>query len=34
LHQRLLVKTDAAGAINWSRASVDGSHIRALLGAY
>jgi len=33
LHQHLLVKLNAAGAINWSRASVDGSHIRALLGA-
>ncbi len=32
LHQRLLVKLNAAGAINWSRASVDGSHVRALLG--
>ena len=33
LHQRLLIKLNTAGAINWSRASVDGSHIRALLGA-
>ncbi len=32
LHQRLLTKLNAAGAIDWSRASVDGSHIRALLG--
>jgi transposase len=32
LHQQLLKKLNAAGAINWSRASVDGSHIRALLG--
>jgi transposase len=32
LHQRLLEKLNAAGAIDWSRAIVDGSHIRALLG--
>jgi transposase len=32
LHQQLLVKLNAAGAIDWSRAAVDGSHIRALLG--
>ena len=32
LHQRLLTKLNAAGAIDWSRASVDGSHVRALLG--
>jgi transposase len=32
LHQQLLVKLNAAGAINWSRAAVDGSHVRALLG--
>jgi transposase len=32
LHQRLLVKLNAAGAIDWSRAAVDGSHVRALLG--
>ena len=32
LHQQLLVKLNAAGAIDWSRASLDGSHIRALLG--
>lgn len=30
LHQRLLNKLNAASAIDWSRASVDGSHIRAL----
>lgn len=32
LHQQLLVKLNAAGAIDWSRAAVDGSHVRALLG--
>ena len=32
LHQRLLTKLNAAEAINWSRAAVDGSHVRALLG--
>jgi hypothetical protein len=31
-HQRLLEKLNAAGAIDWSRAAVDGSHVRALLG--
>jgi transposase len=33
LHERLLIKLNAAGVIDWSRAVVDGSHIRALLGA-
>ena len=32
LHRKLLVKLNAAGAIDWSRAVVDGSHVRALLG--
>ncbi len=32
LHQKLLVKLNAVGAIDWSRAAVDGSHIRALWG--
>jgi transposase len=32
LHQKLLVKLNAAGAVDWSRAVVDGSHVRALLG--
>ena len=32
LHHRLLTKLNAAGAIDWSRAAVDGSHVRALLG--
>jgi transposase len=33
LHERLLIKLNAAGVIDWSRAVVDGSHIRALWGA-
>src|SRR3954447_12596089 len=33
LHQKLLEKLNAAGAIDWSRAAVDGGHVRALLGA-
>ena len=33
LHHKLLIKLNAAGAIDWSRAAVDGSHVRALLGA-
>jgi transposase len=32
LHERLLIKLNAAGAIDWSRAAVDGSHVRGLLG--
>ncbi len=32
LHQKLLIRLNAAGQIDWSRASVDGSHVRALLG--
>ena len=32
LHQRLLRKLNAAGRLDWSRAAVDGSHVRALLG--
>jgi hypothetical protein len=28
----LLTKLNAAGAIDWSRAAVDGSYVRALLG--
>ena len=32
LHQQILTKLNAAGAIDWSRAAVDGSHVRALLG--
>jgi transposase len=33
LHRHLLTRLNAAGAIDWSRAAVDGSHVRALLGA-
>ena len=32
LHQALLERLNAAGAIDWSRAVCDGSHIRALQG--
>jgi hypothetical protein len=32
LHQQLLEKLHAAGVIDWSRATVDGSHVRAPLG--
>jgi transposase len=32
LHQTLLVELNAAGAIDWSRAAVEESHVRALLG--
>jgi hypothetical protein len=32
LHERLLIKLNTAGVIDWSRAAVDGSHVRALLG--
>src|SRR4051812_49692695 len=32
LHRHLLARLNAAGAIDWSRAAVDGSHVRALLG--
>jgi hypothetical protein len=32
LHQHLLARLNAAGAIDWSRAAVDGSHVPALLG--
>jgi transposase len=32
LHHQLLTKLNAAGQIDWSRAAVDGSHIRTLLG--
>ena len=33
LHETLLVELNAAGAINWTAAVVDGSHIRLLKGA-
>jgi len=32
LHRQLLTELNAAGAIDWSRAAVDASHVRALLG--
>jgi transposase len=32
LRKHLLTKLNAAGVIDWSRAAVDGSHVRALLG--
>ncbi len=32
LHQQMLRRLNAAGQIDWSRAIVDGSHIRALSG--
>ena len=32
LHEVLLAKLNAAGVIDWSRAAVDGSHVRALKG--
>jgi transposase len=33
LHELLLARLNAAGVIDWSRAAVDGSHVRALKGA-
>lgn len=33
LHEALLAKLNAAGEINWSRAAVDSSHVRAFGGA-
>jgi transposase len=32
LHEVLLARLNAAGVIDWSRAAVDGSHVRALKG--
>jgi transposase len=32
LHEVLLARLNAAGMIDWSRAAVDGSHVRALKG--
>ena len=32
LHEVLLAKLNAAGLIDWSRAAIDGSHVRALKG--
>ena len=33
LHELLLARLNAAGALDWSRAAADGSHVRALKGA-
>jgi len=32
LHEQLLAKLNAAGALDWSRAVIDSSHVRALKG--
>ncbi|MFE3003393.1 transposase [Nocardia sp. NPDC059246] len=32
LHETLLAELNAAGALDWSRAVIDGSHVRALKG--
>jgi hypothetical protein len=32
-HQKLLVRLNAADAIDWSRAAIDGSHVRVLSGS-
>jgi transposase len=32
LHESLLAELNAAGALDWSRAVIDGSHVRALKG--
>jgi transposase len=32
LHEQLLAELNAAGALDWSRAVIDGSHVRALKG--
>lgn len=32
LHESLTAELNAAGALNWSRAVIDGSHVRALKG--
>jgi transposase len=32
LHEVLLAKLNAAGAIDWNRSAADGSHVRALKG--
>ncbi|SDY90075.1 Transposase [Saccharopolyspora shandongensis] len=32
LHETLLAELNSAGLIDWSRAAVDGSHVRALKG--
>lgn len=32
LHENLLAELDAAGALDWSRAVINGSHVRTLKG--
>jgi hypothetical protein len=32
LHEALLAELNAAGALDWSRAVIDSSHVRALKG--
>ncbi|GAB2755821.1 hypothetical protein GCM10010442_82880 [Kitasatospora kifunensis] len=32
LHEQLLAELHAAGALDWSRAVIDGSHVRAMKG--
>ena len=32
MHEALLAELNAAGALNWSRAVIDNSHVRALKG--
>lgn len=32
LHESLLAELNAAGALDWSRAVIDGSHVRAMKG--
>jgi transposase len=34
LHEALLAELHAAGALDWSRAVIDRSHVRALKGGY
>jgi transposase len=34
LHQRLLVRLNEVGQIGWSRAAVDSSQIRVVLGGF
>ena len=32
MHENLLAELNGAGQLNWSRAVIDGSHVRALKG--
>jgi len=32
LHENLLAELNGAGQLNWSRAVIDGSHLRAMKG--